>query len=150
MCSPQYRRRGYGQELETFILNRVLAAGELPYCQIFQGNEASLALQAKLGWKLADKYTCWLFPPRNRSVANQTAAAGILPAAAVSLLLWGISFATGGRGLRAYSSSSSSSQSLATASDGIRQSPRGLKATEPTLGPSGRQERLNCWLKNRR
>ena len=60
---PQYRRRGYGQELETFILNRVLAAGELPYCQIFQGNEASLALQAKLGWKLADKYTCWLFPP---------------------------------------------------------------------------------------
>ena len=31
------------------------------------------------------------------------------------------------------------------ASDGIRQSPRGDKETEPTFGPSGRQERLNCW-----
>ena len=33
---------------------------------------------------------------------------------------------------------------------GIRQSPRGDRATEPTLGPSARQERLNCWEKKRR
>ena len=52
--------------------------------------------------------------------------------------------ATGGRERKIYSPSSSSSHSWATASDGIRQSPRGLRATEPTLGPSGRQERLNC------
>ena len=43
-----------------------------------------------------------------------------------------------------YSSSSSPSQSAAEASDGIRQSPRGERDTEPTFGPSGRQERLNC------
>ena len=56
-----------------------------------------------------------------------------------------------GEGVRCYSSpSSSSSQRLATASLGIRQSPRGERATEPTLGPSGRQERLNCWEKKRR
>ena len=36
------------------------------------------------------------------------------------------------------------------ASDGISQSPRGERPTEPTLGPSGIQERLNCWLKKRR
>ena len=36
------------------------------------------------------------------------------------------------------------------ASLGMRQSPRGLRLTLPTLGPSGRQERLNCWLKKRR
>jgi len=30
------------------------------------------------------------------------------------------------------------------ASLGIRRSPRGETATEPTLGPSGRQERLYC------
>lgn len=60
---PQYRRKGYGQRLETFILNRVVAAGERPYCQIFEGNEASLALQAKLGWQLAEKPICWLFLP---------------------------------------------------------------------------------------
>ena len=36
------------------------------------------------------------------------------------------------------------------ASLGIRQSPRGLSDTLPTLGPSGKHERLNCWLKKRR
>ena len=40
--------------------------------------------------------------------------------------------------------------SALTASDGIRQSPRGDKVTVPTFGPSGRQERLNCCVKNRR
>ena len=32
--------------------------------------------------------------------------------------------------------------------NGIRQSPRGESATLPTLGPSGRQDLLNCWAKN--
>lgn len=31
----------------------------------------------------------------------------------------------------------------------MRQSPRGDSDTDPTLGPSGRQERLNCWAKKR-
>ena len=48
------------------------------------------------------------------------------------------------------SDSISSSQRLDEASLGIRQSPRGLRLTEPTFGPSGRQERLNCWVKKRR
>ena len=40
----------------------------------------------------------------------------------------------------------SSSFSIASAevSLGIRQSPRGDRQTEPTLTPSGRQDRLNC------
>ena len=58
--------------------------------------------------------------------------------------------ATGGGKRGRQSVSNSSIHNAATASDGIRQSPRGLRATEPTLGPSGRQERLNCWAKNRR
>ena len=37
-----------------------------------------------------------------------------------------------------------------TASGGIRQSPRGEGETLPTRGPSGRQERLYCWVKKRR
>ncbi len=40
-------------------------------------------------------------------------------------------------------------QRVTFASEGMRQSPRGLSATVPTLGPSGRQDRLNCWVKNR-
>ena len=41
-------------------------------------------------------------------------------------------------------------QSSAAASLGMRQSPRGERLIEPTLGPSGRQERLNWFAKNRR
>lgn len=47
------------------------------------------------------------------------------------------------------SSSTSRSHRAADASLGMRQSPRGDKLTVPTLGPSGRQERLNCWVKKR-
>ena len=35
------------------------------------------------------------------------------------------------------------------ASEGMRQSPRGERLAEPTLGPSGTQDRLNCWEKKR-
>ena len=36
-----------------------------------------------------------------------------------------------------------------SASEGIRQSPRGERLTVPTLGPSGTHDRLYCWRKNR-
>lgn len=62
----------------------------------------------------------------------------------------GAPWATGGESRYQFRVSSSSIQSRAEASEGIRQSPRGDRVTEPTLGPSGRQERLNCWAKNRR
>ena len=46
--------------------------------------------------------------------------------------------------------SSSSSQTLAGASDGARQSPRGdSEPPEPTFGPFGTAERLNWLAKNR-
>ena len=47
------------------------------------------------------------------------------------------------------SSFSSSIQIWTTASLGIRRSPRGETAMEPTFGPSGRQLRLNCCEKKR-
>ena len=43
----------------------------------------------------------------------------------------------------------SSSHSLTEASLGMRQSPRGDRETDPTLGPSGRQLLLNCCEKKR-
>ena len=54
--------------------------------------------------------------------------------------------------LRAYASklSNSESQSELEASDGMRRSPRGESETEPTFGPSGIAERLNCCEKNLR
>ena len=68
---------------------------------------------------------------------------------------WGRSYAVGASWLRpsvagsaatAWKPPSSSSRSHAAleASLGMRQSPRGDRLTEPTLGPSGITERLNC------
>ncbi len=48
------------------------------------------------------------------------------------------------------SASASASHTAACASLGIRQSPRGDRDTVPIFGPSGRQFRLNCWVKKRR
>ncbi len=49
----------------------------------------------------------------------------------------------------ARAASSSCSQAALEASLGMRQSPRGDRLTEPTFGPSGITERLNCWSKKR-
>ena len=47
-----------------------------------------------------------------------------------------------------YIRSSSSRQMRTQASLGMRRSPLGDNATDPTFGPSGTQDRLNCWAKN--
>ena len=46
------------------------------------------------------------------------------------------------------SESSSASHAEASASLGIRQSPLGDRLIDPTLGPSGKHDRLYCWAKN--
>lgn len=59
---PEYRGRGYGQRLEAFMVNRVLAGGELPYGHVFLDNDISVRLQEKLGWTFARETICWMFP----------------------------------------------------------------------------------------
>ena len=49
-----------------------------------------------------------------------------------------------------YKDSHSLSHAALWASEGIFQSPRGERATEPIFTPSGEQLRLNCWVKKRR
>ena len=46
---PDYRRRGYAEEFERFILTTVLSRGYIPYAQIAMDNTASMNLQLKLG-----------------------------------------------------------------------------------------------------
>ncbi len=55
-----FRRRGIAQALETHLINRTLERGETPYCQIFAENEASIALQEKLGLKVGAKKIYWI------------------------------------------------------------------------------------------
>lgn len=62
---PAFRRQGIGQTLESFMIDRELRAGNRPYCQVFRENAASLALQKKLGLRLAEGLVIWLRKPGN-------------------------------------------------------------------------------------
>lgn len=50
---PPYRRRGLARLLETYMINRELSLGHIPFCQVFEGNAPSLALQRSLGMTLS-------------------------------------------------------------------------------------------------
>ena len=58
---PKHRRKGYGTELEKFMINHVLEKGITPFCQVESGNEKSFKLQLKLGLKESSKRVYWLF-----------------------------------------------------------------------------------------
>ena len=55
---PEYRRLGYAEELECFMIRKVLSRGLIPYAQIAPDNAASMGLQQKLGFLCAPA-TVW-------------------------------------------------------------------------------------------
>lgn len=62
---PAWRRQGVGESLERFMIARELERGNLPYCQVVFHNQASLALQRKLGLSLAEGAVIWLRETQN-------------------------------------------------------------------------------------
>ena len=56
----KYRKRGYGAELESYLMNFLLDKGEIPYAQITEGNEASYRLHEKLGFDISREKLYWL------------------------------------------------------------------------------------------
>lgn len=54
-----YRRKGIGASLESYLINLHLANGQTPYCHIVEGNGESMALQEKLGLYIADTPIWW-------------------------------------------------------------------------------------------
>ena len=62
---PAWRRQGVGESLERFLIARELERGNVPYCQVFLDNQASLALQRKLGLTLSEGTVIWLREPQN-------------------------------------------------------------------------------------
>lgn len=58
---PGCRRQGYGAELESFMISRMLERGLLPYCQVEVDSEKSLALQRKLGMMVSTEKVYWVF-----------------------------------------------------------------------------------------
>jgi len=56
-----FRRRGYAYAMEGLQINMMLGRGELPFGQVIQGNDASMALQLKLGFTREDRTVSWLY-----------------------------------------------------------------------------------------
>ena len=57
---PAHRRRGFGYDMENFMIARVYNRGQVPFVQVKVDNEVSISLQRKLGMTLADKSCFWL------------------------------------------------------------------------------------------
>lgn len=57
---PEHQKKGYGALLESALIEHLLKIGEVPYCNVVDGNEASLNLQKKLGLIKAEKVSNWL------------------------------------------------------------------------------------------
>lgn len=56
----RFRRRGYAEEIEKFLINLYIERGEIPYGHVIYGNQPSLALQEKLGLETATQFVYWL------------------------------------------------------------------------------------------
>ena len=57
---PQYRRQGYGSQLEKHMICIMLDKGYVPFAQIESYNESSLAMQKKLGLQISKGKLYWL------------------------------------------------------------------------------------------
>ncbi len=60
---PDYRRRGFAQQIYSALINSQLEKGRIPYAQIYTDNENSLNLQRKLGFTLSGDVIAWSWLP---------------------------------------------------------------------------------------
>lgn len=56
---PQYRRRGVATLLQSYMINLEMSRGHIPYGQVFDGNDPSLALQRSLGMARSKGQLFW-------------------------------------------------------------------------------------------
>ncbi len=57
----EYRHKGIGASLESYLINLQISNGFTPYCHIIEGNQESYALQEKLGLYMADTPLWWIW-----------------------------------------------------------------------------------------
>ena len=58
---PSFRRRGLATALEKAEIAHEMAQGWVPFCQVYEENASSYALQQKLGMTFAQSQMYWLF-----------------------------------------------------------------------------------------
>ncbi len=56
----EYRRNGFAEVLEKYMINEILKCGKIPFTHVFLDNEPSIKLQNKLGLKVCEEKIFWL------------------------------------------------------------------------------------------
>ena len=71
VVKEEFRRRGFGEIMEKFLINSLLEQGLTPYCQIIEGNTASLSLQRKIGLDISENMLYWMIKSGLSSCGNE-------------------------------------------------------------------------------
>ena len=58
---PEYRRRGFGTALQTYLIARTMEKGYIPFGQVEKDNQNSLRLQEKIGMTRSDDLVVWMW-----------------------------------------------------------------------------------------
>lgn len=56
---PEYRKQGIAVALESYLINRLLEKGKIPFGQVIVDNEPSICLQQKLGMAISKENLYW-------------------------------------------------------------------------------------------
>ena len=58
---PEFRRQGFGAELEKICIAKTMEKGFVPFGQVEKDNRASLDLQKEIGMTVSDRLLCWMW-----------------------------------------------------------------------------------------
>ena len=58
---PEFRHRGYAMALEKRYMAKMMGEGRIPFGQVEKKNQASLALQKKIGVTRSRRLSCWMW-----------------------------------------------------------------------------------------
>lgn len=58
---PEYRRRGFGTDLERCLIAKTMEKGFIPFGQVEKNNENSMGLQEKIGMTRSDRLIAWMW-----------------------------------------------------------------------------------------
>ena len=58
---PEFRGRGYGADLERYLISMMIERGDVPHCQVQTDNNTSIRLQEKLGLWISSEKLFWVY-----------------------------------------------------------------------------------------
>ncbi|MDY5931675.1 MAG: GNAT family N-acetyltransferase [Candidatus Ornithospirochaeta sp.] len=58
---PEFRGKGIGTYLESYVINRALENGKIPFCNVYTHNSNSIRLQNRIGMIRGRRNSAWVY-----------------------------------------------------------------------------------------